>query len=191
MAIKLGTPLEQRRLLREVSFDVRELEGDCPEDERAWVSVRQLKSGEERKVEKIRGPLKYALEQGSAVQYRDVDWMLYYRKLAFHALTGVGNILNEQNREAFRFTKSGVMDGDEYAFNATWDSYPAIVTTAMARICLAVNPRLDYFNVLHPDPMLVLEDEFPEVFAEVTRKVREGMSKNLLTAEPQESETES
>ena len=160
--LKLGTPLTVRKNLADVLDSVRRLEGECKENERAWVACRQLTEGEEGAVERIKGSFQPRFDGDTQIMPRPIGWGAVRREIVSHALCGAGNLVDEKGKPLFRFTSAGVQRFDE-----TWDSLHPDVAEAIVRVALFVNPNLDVGNVIHEDPLIWLRKTHPEIYAEM------------------------
>jgi len=182
MAIHMGTPVSSRRNLADVFDAVYRLEGECKDNDRAWVECRQLTEGEQGRVEAVKGAFQTRFDGDVQTMTRPIDWWAVRLAIVRSSLIGAGNIFGKDDKELFRFVKSGSgvgFRGGDAAFRETWEGLHPDVAEAIVRVALFVNPNLDVGDIIHEDPLVWLRENHAEVYEDMTKFQEESALKNV------------
>jgi len=177
MAIHIGTPISSRRNLADVLDAVYQLEGECKDNDKAWVECRQLTEGEQGRVESVKGSFQTRFEGEARVLTRPIDWWEVRLTIVRSSLVGAGNIFGKDGKEAFRFDKNGFFGGSA-AFRKAWEALHPDVAEAIVRVALFVNPSLDIGAIIHEDPLVWLRENHAEVYENMLKFQEESALKN-------------
>jgi hypothetical protein len=123
----------------------KEMEGEVPEEERVWVTVRQVTQEDQMKRSALlsKRETKYArdsFDDGALSSVSDVvDDNIPRRHMleAYYTLTGVGN-LNNAGKPVFSMTAKKRMPQGE--FEKAWGSLRPEIAIAIHEAVLSVNP---------------------------------------------------
>jgi hypothetical protein len=148
MAISVAPIISDKLFLQNLSSDIAALEnsqGLCPEDQRAWVKIRQATEGDMAKLSQIGRMGKVTHHpDGSTTEEYDRDFNPIRAMQFMLTVAGAGNINNVSGEPLFKF-KDGpnypILDMSEDQFKAAYDSLPRIVTNAFALAVMKGNPQ--------------------------------------------------
>jgi hypothetical protein len=151
MAIK-AAPIFQKVYLGDVSPDVTKLEGDdCPQEERAWVEVRQATEADNMEINAMSANQRWIYKDSGTETVQSVNPSEIRAKEVFTCLTDVGNIYADPEGKVpmFRFENHGTYNrvtGGFQSFLGAYGSLPSVVTGAMLRAVYQVNPDWDWLG---------------------------------------------
>jgi len=146
MTIKAIATQSDRIYLGDLSEEVEELEGECPQDERAWVTVRQATAGDFRRVGNSSGPRKTQWLEGVRTDVWNDDWAEAWAMQSYCCLTGTGNIEDGDGKPLFTFESQIDYDKVKMSFDTfleKHDSLPKAVTNAIRTAVWSINPDWD------------------------------------------------
>ncbi len=146
MSIKALPVLSEPIYLRDISDDVKKLEGKCSPAERAWVMVRQGTEADnlQRAAMRSQYTLRWQVD-GSAEELRDVNQRQLWTMEVYMTLTDAGNLWADdaEKEPLFEFENKGSYSGTSYDYEEFENRYgllPSIVTTAILRAVYSLNP---------------------------------------------------
>ena len=154
------TPLKKDRiLLQDLSEDFKDLEGfDCPDDEKAYVSVRQATEADAMEIADLRSErtVQWVPDKSGQVnpqENTDINERLIWCNQAYRALTGAGNIdypgSTDDSGEVdswlpvFKF-KNHKFNGDFAAFKKAWGLLDDLGVYVILKAVYVVNPQWDW-----------------------------------------------
>jgi len=148
MAISSAPIISEKLFLQDLSSDIAAIEnvqGLCPEDQRAWVIIRQATEGDVATLSRVGGRGKITHNpDGSMTEEYDRDFNPYRAKQFQVTVVGVGNISDASGGPLFRF-KDGpnypILDMTDEQFSAAYNSLPRPVTNAFALAVIRANPQ--------------------------------------------------
>lgn len=142
-------------MIKRISDDVAELEGDCQPDERAWVIVRQATEGDNmRRADRV---AKRTVKWGDAgvEETRDDNMREQWAFEVYLCLVDAGNITDYAGKSLFKFGDGGQgyrkLDMDFQDFMKAYGTLPSAVTLAIRRAVLETNPDWDYWFAAEED----------------------------------------
>lgn len=151
MAIKTA-PIFKTVYLGELDPRVAELEGDCLQEERAWVKVRQATEADNMEISALTSKQKLTYtKSGATEQEQDFNPREIRAMEVFKCLVDIGNIFADDEGKVplFKFESHGSYSkvaGGFQRFKEAYGSLPAVVTAAMLRAVYSVNPGWDWLT---------------------------------------------
>ena len=147
MTIKAIATQSDRIFLGDLSDEVKELEGaKCPQDKRAWVTVRQATAGDFRRVSNSGGPRKTQYLEGVRTDIWNDDWAEAWAMQSYCCLTGAGNIEGPDGKPIFTFESHSDYHKVKMSFDtflARHDTLAKVVTNAIRKAVWSLNPDWD------------------------------------------------
>ena len=137
----------EKLYLRDLSDTLKAIEGECKDELRAWVTIRQATEGDVAAIERVRGKGQVIHGQdGSTTEMYDRDTSHVRKEQFFRTVTGVGNISDAAGKELCKF-KAGpnyaILDMTDDEFSVAYDALPRPVTNAFGLAILKGNPQWD------------------------------------------------
>jgi len=147
MALSTVPIVSDKLYLRDLSDTLKAIEGECKDELRAWVMIRQATEGDVAAIERVRGKGKVIHGQdGSTTEMYDRDTSHVRKEQFKRTVIGVGNISDAANKELFKF-KAGpnyaVLNMTDDEFSVAYDALPRPVTNAFGLAILKGNPQWD------------------------------------------------
>lgn len=148
MAISVAPIISDKIYLQDLSADIAAMEnvqGLCPEDQRAWVKIRQATEGDVAAITQMYSMGKVTHHaDGSTTEEYDRDINPIRAQQFRRTVVAVGNINNVAGTPLFKL-KDGVnypiLDMTEEQFTAAYDSLPRPVTNAFSLAVAQGNPQ--------------------------------------------------
>lgn len=149
MAIKALPIVSQPIYLAELSDEVKEMEGDCPKDERAWVIVRQATEADNTQRAALRSEVTVRWQKdGTAEEIRDVNLREMWAMEIYLTLCDAGNILDADDKPLFKFVDTGPYGKVKHGFadfKKAYGSLASPVTASIRRAVYKINSDWDWF----------------------------------------------
>lgn len=131
--------------------DFARMEGECPESERVWVSVRQATEQDHIDVAELRKRRAVRWIGDSPEEVTAVNTRVVWAMQAYLTLTGAGNITFGDGTPVFKFASAGKgynkFDGDFNAFKNAWGQLPPVVIAAILSVVWKNNPEWTWWTV--------------------------------------------
>lgn len=150
MAIKAMPVISEEIYLQDMSEDVKELEGDCPRDEQAWVMVRQATESDNLRHEQQIATVELVHEGGKTHEKRRSSIREEWAFESFLTLHAVGNIEGPDGNPLFEFKDMGPYNrvkGTFEKFKQTYGLLPGSVARAIIKAVYTVNPDWDWLGI--------------------------------------------
>lgn len=158
MAYRVTPQKKDHILLQDLSEDFKDLEGfDCPDDEKAYVSVRQATEADAMEIAELRSErtVQWVPDKSGQVnpqENTDINERLIWCNQAYRALTGAGHIdypVYDDDGEivdwepVFKF-KNRKFDGELPDFKEAWGKLDDLGVYVVLKAIYAVNPQWDW-----------------------------------------------
>jgi YD repeat-containing protein len=145
VGIKITPVVKSRIVLAEVHETFANKEGECPDDERAWVSVKQAAEMDNIDVEEQRKNVRFSYdEEGRPVEQYSTNVRKLWAMQAYRTLTDSGNISGFDGKPLFEFEDTafghGKVKGGYQDFLDRWGQLPSYVTGAIMSAIYELNP---------------------------------------------------
>ena len=151
MAIKALPIISKPIYLGELSDEVKEMEGSCPKDKRAWVIVRQATEADNTQRAALRSEVTVRWqEDGTAEEIRDVNLRELWAMEVYLCLCDAGNILDADDKPLFKFVDTGPYGKVKHGFAEFKEAYGVLaspVTATIRRAVYTLNSDWDWFAV--------------------------------------------
>ncbi len=148
MAIRAVATVSPQIYLCDISEKVKELEGDCKKDERAWVIVRQGTEGDDIALQELRSRSALRWDDGSPEETRQWN-ALEARAVASHrTMCDAGNIYGPEDKPLFSFETGKYHSRNKMVFSEfleAWGSLQPDVVDAVLTAILSLNPQWEWF----------------------------------------------
>ncbi len=147
MTIKTAPIFSGKVYLGDISPDVKDLEGDCADDERAWIMARQATEADNMNLNAFAQGGRTiwtddGVEQRNAVTQSEIR---VYE--VFLTLTDAGNFDDDKTgKELLQFATIGSYNkvaGEFQEFKERYGTLPRMATSAVSRAIYTVNPDWD------------------------------------------------
>lgn len=147
MALSTVPIVSDKIFLRDVSDTIKKIEGDCKDEARAWVTIRQATEGDVAAIERVRGKgVVVHGEDGSVSETYDRDTSHVRKEQFKRTVVGVGNISDAAGKELFVF-KTGpnyaLLDMTDDQFSEAYNDLARPITNAFGLAILQANPQWD------------------------------------------------
>lgn len=150
MAIKALPIISEPLYLTDLSKQIEEMEKDCPQDERAWVIVRQATEQDNNRRSALRSQVTLRWQDdGTAEEVRDVNMREMWAMEVYLCLCDVGNIFDADDKPLFEFADAGPYrkcKGGFDDFKKAYGSLASPVTAALRQAVYKVNSDWDWFS---------------------------------------------
>lgn len=146
-----ATPIISEEIyLQDMSDDVKDLEGDCPRDEQAWVMVRQATESDNLRHEQQVATVELTHEGGKTYEKRQSNIRQEWAFETFLALHAAGNIEGPDGGPLFEFKDTGPYNrvkGTFEKFKETYGLLPGPVARAIIRAVYTINSDWDWLGI--------------------------------------------
>ncbi len=154
MAIKAKPIISEEIYLQDLSEEVKELEGDCPRDEQAWVMIRQATEADNLRHEREISTVELTHEGGVTKETRYSSISNDRAFEIYLTLHDAGNITGADGQPLFEFKDTGPYNRVKGTFDKFKDDYgllPGDVTRAMCKAVYLINPKWDWLGIAHKE----------------------------------------
>jgi len=154
MAIKAKPIISEEIYLQDLSEDVKELEGDCPRDEQAWVMIRQATEADNLRHEREVSTVELIHDGGVTKETRFSSISNDRAFEVYLTLHNAGNITGPEGNPLFEFKDTGPYNRVTGTFDRFKENYgllPGDVARAMSKAVYLINEKWDWLGISHQE----------------------------------------
>lgn len=150
MSIATKPIISEMIYLQDLSKDVKEMEGDCPRDEQAWVMIRQATESDNLRREQVITKVELFHETGVTREIRQSTIRNDRAYEAFLTLHAIGNIMGPDGSPLFEFKDTGPYNkvkGTFDKFRGDFGLLPGAVARAIALAVYSINEDWNWMRM--------------------------------------------